>query len=269
MIDKYLTHLAKQNYCRETIDHYKNVLRFFKSRTVNQAAIAQYQISIQNLAPITQRGYLSMLRNYLRDYYPKLITEIVVPKGPKPLPKNIPSKSTIQTILNSPDTNTFRGIRDKAVLELFYATGIRRMELMNLKLADINFEKLLIRINQGKMRKDRIVPIAKKSLYWINKYIQTVRPQFKPKTDYVFVTTNGFKLHKNAAGNILANYSSFSCHKYRHAFATHLLQNGMREVSLQRLLGHSKISTTQHYTKVTIVDLKQNYLKYHQRDNWL
>ena len=269
MITKYLELLAQQNYCQTTIALYARNLRFFENKPIDKATIKQYQANLKHLTPGTQLHQLSTLRGYCKRFYPELVKEIVLPKVPKPLPKNIPSKATVQTILDSPDTNAFRGIRDKAVLELFYSTGIRSKELINLKLADINFEKSLIRINQGKMRKDRIVPIAKKSLDWLGKYIKKVRPHLNPKTDYVFVTTIGLKLYRNAPNNILANYSAYSCHKYRHAFATHLLQNGMREVSLQRLLGHSQISTTQRYTKVTIVDLKQNYLKYHQRDNWL
>lgn len=269
MITKYLALLAQQNYCGSTIALYAQELRFFENIPIDKATIMQYQATLKRLAPCTQLRQLSTLRNYCKRFFPELISEIVLPKLPKPLPQNIPSKTIIQTILNEPDTMTFTGTRDKAMLELFYATGIRRLELINLKLTDINFKKAVIRINQGKMRKDRIVPIAKQSLDWLQKYIKKVRPYSKPKTDYVFVSANGYKLTKSTPNNILANYSGFSCHKYRHAFATHLLQNGMKETSLQRLLGHTKISTTQRYTKVTIVDLKQNYLKYHQRDNWL
>ena len=268
MITEYLEQLTQQNYSKETVRRYASALKPFRQTEITKAAIQNYQQKITNLAAFTRRNNLTILRNYLNKYYPNLVEEIVIPQCPKQLPQNIPSKTMVQTILNMPDTKTFAGIRDRCILELFYSTGIRRAELINLSLADINFEKSLIRINQGKMRKDRIVPIAKNSLAWLQKYIKKVRPHQKPKTEHVFVTKTGTKLHGRFVNDILANYSGYSCHKYRHAFATHLLQNGMREVSLQRLLGHANVTTVQIYTRITINDLKQSYAKSHKRDSW-
>jgi integrase/recombinase XerD len=268
MIADYLAQLAQQNYCPSTLALYAAELRFFEKHPVNKTTILQYQRSLQRFATCTQHRRLSTLRKYLRRYYPNLAHSIVIPKTPYPLPKNIPSQLTIQTILNAPDTNTFTGIRDKAMLELFYSTGLRRQELINLKCEDLDVEHQLVRVTQGKMRKDRVVPIAKPALDWLRKYMHQIRPRYHPKTTHVFLSAAGRKLHPTAPNSILEAYSAFSCHKYRHAFATHLLQNGMKETSLQQLLGHARITTTQCYTKVTIVDLKKSYLKHHPRDRW-
>ncbi len=268
MITKYLEQLTEQNYSKETVKRYASALKPFKEIEITKAAIDNYQNRITNLAAFTRRSNLTILKNYLNKYYPALVEEIVIPQCPKQLPQNIPSKTTVQAILNMPDTKTFAGIRDRCVLELFYSTGIRRAELINLQLDDINFKKLLIRINQGKRGKDRLIPIAASSLAWLQKYIKKVRLHQKPKSEHVFVTKTGAKFHGRLVNDILANYSGYSCHKYRHAFATHLLQNGMREVSLQRLLGHANVTTVQIYTRITINDLKQSYARAHKRDSW-
>ena len=154
------------------------------------------------------------------------------------------------------------------ILELLYGAGLRKKELTNLKLDDIDCQKRTVRVISGKNQKDRVVPISKVAVVWLKKYVEEVRTVLKPKSDYLFIAKSGYQATGAIIYNAVKSYSQYSCHKYRHAYATHLLQNGMKETSLQRLLGHSCITTTQIYTKVTIKDLKTSYAKYHQRDRW-
>jgi integrase/recombinase XerD len=266
---EFLSHLKEKNYAYSTIRAYKRVLSFFEDKPINQKLIQSYQKKIKKISPNSKRYYLACLRKYLSSNYPKLIRYIDMPKEEKKFPKNIPDQDEIRLILQKPDTTTFVGIKEKAILETFYSTGIRRQELGNLKLDDIDFVKNVIRINQGKMKKDRIIPISSNSLRWLKKYIDKVRPLLKPRINYVFVSSNGVKLSLSAFNKIVQKYSSKSCHKYRHAYATHLLQNGMKETTLQRLLGHSQINSTQIYTKITLNELKSSYKKHHQRQKWI
>ena len=146
MITEYLAQLTEQNYSITTVKRYASALKTLKETEITKAAIQHYQNRITNLAAFTRRSNLIILKNYLNKYYPKLVEEIVIPNCPKQLPQNIPSKTMVQTILNMPNTKTFAGIRDRCILELFYSTGIRRTELVNLKLEDINFKKLQLRV---------------------------------------------------------------------------------------------------------------------------
>ncbi|HCT85660.1 MAG TPA: site-specific tyrosine recombinase XerD [Candidatus Margulisbacteria bacterium] len=269
MIDKYLHLFHLKNYAPSTIKNIDNIIAVFKNTPVNELTIHAFLTHAASLKPATKSGYLSTLKQFLSFAYPQLVHLVPATKNIKPLPKNIPSQNEISTILNLPDTSKFTGIRDKAILELLYATGIRRAELCNLTLNDLDLSKKFIRINNGKGQKDRLVPIASTSLAWLQKYLYKVRPMLNPKSDFVFLSQTGHRLPISRPGKIVAQYSSFSPHKFRHAFATHLLQRGMKEPHLKMLLGHTNLSTTQVYTKVTINDLKTSYSKYHLRDSWI
>jgi integrase/recombinase XerD len=268
MIRHYLGSLEQRNYAPSTLKLYSNILKPLSAKPMRPATLLEYQRSILPLATVTRLGKLSVLKKYLEFSHPTLAPLVILPKKPFVLPKNIPAQSEIKAILKKPDTTTFSGLRDRAILELFYSTGMRRMEIVNLKIDDINFEKQIVRINQGKGRKDRLVPIITQSLTWVAAYLKKVRPFLKPKGDTLFLSRGGKAMHIGTPHQIIQKYAPYSCHKYRHAFATHLLQNGMKETSLQQLLGHTQIDTTQRYTKVTISDLKKSYAKYHHRDRW-
>lgn len=265
---EFLNQLKDKGCTKETIASYMYVFRFFEGKVISRKSIREYEEHILSLAQTSRAGQLRKLKQFLKVRYPDLAHVVNIPKAPKALPKKIPDQDEVSEVLQLPDICSFQGIRDRAILELFYASGIRKSELIHLKLEDIDFSKQFIRINQGKMKKDRLIPVSKQSLKWISRYVKRVRKFFNPKTNYVFLSKTGHRMDTGTPYKIIRKYSEYGCHKYRHAFATHLLQNGMKEVSLQRLLGHSHISTTQIYTKVTINELKASYKKYHQRDKW-
>ena len=264
---EFLTRLKEKNYSPETIKHYRRLFAYFTGG-FNRKSVIGYQHHIRRLQPITRLNYLAKLRKYLKEYYPLLACEIITPKVPEVLPKKIPDQETVRNIMQQPDIGSFSGIRDRVILELFYSTGIRRKELVNLKVDDIDFSKQIIRINQGKNRKDRLLPISRLCLSWLRKYLEKVRPCLNPKSSWILLSRDGLQMSSSTPYKILKHYATYSCHKYRHAFATHLLQNGMKETSLQRLLGHSMICTTQVYTRVTGKELQTEYRRYHQRDGW-
>ena len=266
-VQDYLRQLKERGLAEATIRGYWFVLRHFKHE-VTRESIEVFQESIAHYQPATKRGCLECLIGYLKVASPQLVKYVVIPKVPKRLPHNIPNQQDVKVIFQKPDVTTFEGLRDRAILELFYATGLRKKELLNLQVEDIDLVKQLVRVNQGKNSKDRILPLSKQALLWVTKYLEKVRPALKPKCNAVFLNPFGWKVSLGYPYLRVRRYSKNGCHKYRHAYATHLLQNGMKETSLQRLLGHSLISTTQLYTQVTIQDLQKSYRKFHTRDKW-
>jgi len=236
--------------------------------TPSQASVLAFHDKIRHLKPRTRLGYLNKLKQFLKKANPDLVALLIFPKLPVELPKHIPTEMQTRDILQKPDLSTFLGVRDRAILELLYGSGLRRSEVVNLTLDDIDFASRVLRVNQSKGNKDRLVPFSKEAELWMKRYIDRVRPCFNPKESTVFVTRTGKKPGPELIERTVKQYAPFSPHTYRHAYATHLLRGGMKETSLQKLLGHSLIATTQLYTQVTIEDLKTNLAKYHPRNRW-
>jgi integrase/recombinase XerD len=193
-------------------------------------------------------------------------SEIELPQREKRLPKHVLSSAEAEAVLLQPDTRQPIGIRDRAILETFYSTGMRRTELIKLKLCDIDFERGTVMVRQGKGRKDRLIPVGEQALAWMRKYLDEVRPQFAavPDTGFVFLTAESEALSPNRLTQIVREYVSSagidkqgSCHLFRHTCATLMLENGADIRFIQQLLGHSDLSTTQIYTQVSIRKLKE------------
>ncbi len=196
-------------------------------------------------------------------------TELIEsPKIGRKLPTNL-SEEDIDQLLNAPDCSTKKGKRDKTILELLYATGLRISELTNLELSQINLQRGIIKI-LGKGGKERIVPIGETALGWIKDYMDNVRKDIINKDDniFLFLSDKGKKISRKSCWSFIHNYSksilsnkAISPHSLRHAFATHLLNNGADLRSVQMLLGHSSLSTTQIYTHVA----KERLIKFHNK----
>lgn len=191
-------------------------------------------------------------------------SDLVLPKPPRQLPKHLMSVAEIETILNQADIETPSGIRNRAILETLYSTGIRRAELMQLSLYDIDTERGTLMVRLGKGRKDRLIPIGARACAWVTRYVQEVRPQFTPAQDqqHLFLTDYGETFEKNRLSDMVkqhmkyAGFTSGGCHAFRHAMATHMLENGADIRYIQVILGHAELSTTQIYTHVAIGKLK-------------
>ncbi len=192
-------------------------------------------------------------------------SELELPRLGKKLPGNLLTVQEVELIINQPDINEPIGLRDRAILETFYSTGIRRSELINLKLYDLRAGVGTLMVRSGKGRKDRVVPVGDRALAWIDKYLDNVRPQFKmePDEDYVFLTVDGDPLSQNRLSDLGRTYvkaadinKTGSCHIFRHAMATHMLENGADIRVIQAILGHENLQTTEIYTHVSIGHLQ-------------
>ncbi|HWP83464.1 MAG TPA: site-specific tyrosine recombinase XerD [Bacteroidota bacterium] len=201
-------------------------------------------------------------------------TDLVdAPKKQKSLP-GVLSYQEIEEILKQPDTSTTLGLRDRAILETLYATGIRVSELIELKLPNLLFDEELILVF-GKGSKERLVPIGSSARTWVNKYLKHSRTRLaKPgkSFDYVFLNAHGRRLTRAAIWNIVSRYTqgagirkNVHPHTFRHSFATHLLEGGADLRAVQEMLGHADISTTQIYTHIDREYLKEVHRTFHPR----
>jgi integrase/recombinase XerD len=198
-------------------------------------------------------------------------SEITVPKRPRQLPKTILTVAQIDDILARPDVATPQGVRNRAILETLYSTGLRRMELVNLALHDVDLDRGTVRVRHGKGGKDRVVPIGARACAWVAKYLAEVRPRLIGAVEEtaLFLTDYGEPFERNRLGDLVKRYVQHagiregSCHLFRHAMATHMLENGADIRFIQAILGHSELSTTQIYTQVSILKLKEIHTATH------
>lgn len=192
-------------------------------------------------------------------------SELELPRQERRLPRHILNVREVEAILAGPDLATPIGIRDRAIIETLYSTGIRRMELINLKLYDIDAERGTVMIRQGKGKKDRMIPVGVRALSWIIKYRDDVRSELATSADdgTLFLTTLGEAFAPNRLTQMVREYVDAgntgkrgSCHLFRHTMATLMLENGADIRFIQAMLGHAELSTTQIYTQVSVRQLK-------------
>jgi integrase/recombinase XerD len=194
------------------------------------------------------------------------------PKLPRPLPKSL-TEEDVESLLAAPEVKQALGLRDKAMLETLYASGLRVSELVGLKLSQVSRDMGVVRV-VGKGSKERMVPVGEEALAWIQRYLKEARPELlgARASDDLFVTARGGAMTRQMFWHLLRRHAAraglkkpISPHTLRHAFATHLLNHGADLRVVQLLLGHSDISTTQIYTHVARERLKQLHAKHHPR----
>lgn len=192
--------------------------------------------------------------------------DLELPKKPKSLPKTILTVAQVESILNQADPATLLGIRNRAMMEVFYSTGIRRMELMHLKLYDVDTERGTLMVREGKGRKDRFIPIGARACAWVDKYLVEVRPEIVAGFDdqTLFLNDFGQPMDVRFLGDLMRRHveaagitTPGACHVFRHAMATHMLENGADIRFIQAMLGHANLETTQIYTQVSMTKLKE------------
>ncbi|MEK6705837.1 MAG: tyrosine-type recombinase/integrase [Bdellovibrionota bacterium] len=244
---------------------------FYKTSAAGRLWAPNYR----NLILVGLRGFLKWVKN--QDYLAQDLSEHVVGvRYRKKLPKNVMTLEEVQNILKSPDTTTRFGFRDRLMLELFYGTGIRMQELSHIWVEDADLQQQQLYIRMGKGGKDRLVPLNPGLCNLIKEYLAFVRSKFLHGHDdsrYLIVGRSGGPLRHTRIDKIIRAHAQnagltrhISAHSFRHACATHMMQNGAPIRHIQELLGHADINTTQVYTHITISDLKKAHAKYHPRE---
>jgi integrase/recombinase XerD len=220
---------------------------------------------------VALRGFFRWLaRQNLILYNPA--SDLVLPRLAKRLPKDVLTAAEAEAVINVPDVETELGVRDRAILETLYSTGIRKAELENLKLFDLDSERGTLAVRAGKGQKDRFVPIGERAIAWIEKYLVEVRPSFvvSPDEGFLFLEQRGGPFHSIHLTNLVRRYVEASgiakhgaCHLFRHTMATLMLEGGADIRFIQEILGHSLLTTTQIYTRVSIRKLKEIHTATH------
>jgi integrase/recombinase XerD len=217
-----------------------------------------------------RRFFRYIMREGLRESDPT--ADIEMPRIGRSLPKTL-SEDEVESLLNAPNTDEPLGHRDRTMLELLYATGLRVSELITLKQSQVNFNQGVLRII-GKGDRERLIPLGEESQRWLEDFIDGPRMEIllERQTDYLFPTRRGNSMTRQAFWHIIKRYaekasiqSTMSPHSLRHAFATHLLNRGADLRVVQLLLGHSDLSTTQIYTHVARERLKTLHGEHHPR----
>jgi integrase/recombinase XerD len=294
LMTQYLAALAQRNYSATTIRSRHNQLRQF----AQWAAEREVRDAAHVTRPVIER-YQRWLFRYRKEDGSALTvgyqTGLVVPvqmlfrwavrahhlpanpasdlEHPRPI-RTLPmtlSPAQIEAILAVPDVSDPLGLRDRSIMETLYATGIRRMEVANLRLEDVDDHQGLLRVRQGKGHKDRVVPIGSRALHWHRRWLDHARPRFAPPDERaVYVNRRGRPLSSNALTPLVRRYvdgsgvrAPGSCHLFRHGMATALHNAGCDVRVIQELLGHARLDTTALYTRVGIAHLQAAHTAFH------
>lgn len=247
-----------QDITKPILERYQKYLYYYR------------QANGQPLSATSQNHYLTSVRQYFKWltqqnyllYNPA--SELVIIKQNPSLPVVL-SVQEINLLLQQPDITQANGLRDRAILELFYSTGIRRTELCNLTMQDISLSRETVYVRQGKGNKDRLIPMGKRALHWITRYLNEVRPTLMIDVKEVafFLNDYGTAFRDTKVGDKVKRYLRNagldvpgSCHLLRHAMATHMMDNGAEIRFIQAMLGHETYKATQMYTHVSIRKLQ-------------
>ena len=289
IIDEFIDHLwLEDGLSQNTLNSYRFDLKIFYSwllknkvdlLNVSQADIEQYLAykfpssksrSISRLLASLRRFYRFLLRDNKVKTDPTL--NIQTPKVPKSLPKSL-SEEEVEALIAAPDIDHPVGVRDRAMLEILYACGLRVTELVGLLVTEIILQDGVIRVT-GKGQKTRLVPMGEESVDWVKKYLHESRPKIlvDRTSKFLFVSNRSECMTRQTFWHLIKRYSiqaginkTISPHVLRHAFATHLINHGADLRVVQMLLGHSDISTTQIYTHVARERLKKLHQEHHPR----
>ncbi len=251
---------------RPVLQRYQRYLSNATSRSGKPLSVQ----SQRNRLTAIRTWFKFLMRENLLLYNPA--SDLELPKPEKRLPKHTLSTEEAESVLSQPDIETDQGIRDRAMLETLYSTGIRRQELINLAKQDVNASAGVLAVRQGKGKKDRFVPIGDRALLWIGKYQEDIRPQqaIPSSPDNLFLDDTGRSLDPHRVGRAVKKYvkqanidKEGSCHLFRHTMATLMLENGADIRFIQQMLGHAMLSTTEIYTHVAIHKLKEIHTATH------
>lgn len=292
----FLEWLAVRGYTPDSVEYRAYCLHWFaswceergvlKAVEVTRPILQRYQrwlfycrkkngrplgVSTQHSRIVTLRIFFRWAaRNNFILYNPA--SELELPHKERRLPRTILSAAEVEKVLAQPDLRTPLGLRDRAILETLYSTGMRRGEVIALTIFAVDQERGTVMVRLGKGKKDRVVPIGERALAWIEKYLTEVRPQYavEPDEGILFLTGEGEAIapgHLSAVVGAYIDAASIgkkgSCHLFRHTMATLMLENGADTRFIQALLGHEELSSTQIYTQVAIGKLKEIHTATH------
>jgi len=299
LAERYLKSMKVRNLAPGTIKHHRFYLRrFFEFLgesgiddvgAISREIVRAYQTRLyehlsgrgEPNSVSTQNNGLKVVKAFLRFLGGEgLIVgdpsrEIAYARQPKRLPRSVLTQAEMKKILQAPNTKSVLGYRDRTILELLYSTGLRKQEVNNLLLTDVDYQDGFVRVNAGKGNKDRVVPLGRIACRYLENYVKAVRPSLNrdPYEKHLFLSLRGRPLSRNVIWDVVRRcvtvskiMKKVSPHTFRHTCATLMLRNKANIRHIQELLGHASLNTTQVYAAVSITDLKEAHAKCHPRE---
>ena len=296
LLERYLLWMETHHYAQGTVAIRRVTLSKFvswchertvtKAREVTREMVERYQRHLfyyrkRNGTPLavsSQAHWLTALRSWFAWMVRQRLLaedparEMQLPRAEQRLPRHALSPSEVEAVLAQADPRTPFGLRNRAILETLYSTGLRREEALALQLGDLDRERLTVLVRRGKGNKDRFVPIGARAMAWLAKYLAEARPALLGgvSTPYLFVTATGRRLTANQLSATVREYlekagvaKPGACHLFRHTMATVMLEGGADVRYIQAMLGHVSLATTQIYTHVTITKLREVHERTH------
>jgi integrase/recombinase XerD len=286
---RFVAHLEAQRFSAATVSLYLQGIDDFDRaeperdlRALAPADLDHYaaRLSASGLAQST----VTMRLRGLKLFFAYLVETNCIFRNPletwherrrEPLLGPTLSEAEAERLLSAPNTSLGEGIRDRALLELLYATGLRKKELVGLDVFDVDLAGGLVRVRDGKGAKDRMVPLSRAAARWLGEYLRHIRPRLSQRqgsgTRALFLTRSGRPLSRGALDQVLLRHSQaaglarVSCHALRRTMATALLRGGADVRLVAEILGHARLSTTERYTKLVVSDLGRTHAKTHPR----
>lgn len=279
--------MAVRGYSARTIDgHHHKVVYLAawlaerdvtRPKDVTKAMLDRYQRHLfahrtrqgRPLSFRTQQGRLVAIRMFFRwarqtnRILLNPAADLQLPRGEQRLPAAVLTASEAEAVLAQPDLGRPSGVRDRTMLEVFYACGIRRTELARLQVSDFDLERRTLHIKEGKGRKDRIIPTGERAAAWLERYLFEIRPRWaRPGEPTLFVTIDGTPFSGSRLTAMVRRYiaaaginKAGSCHLFRHTMATLMLEGGADIRFIQQMLGHARLDSTEIYTRVAVAQL--------------
>jgi len=291
MIDKYCQDMKEKGYRPASIKSYRYILERYENyiesnfnKEIQHAIETELREYHRYLLTRYSRRTMSSHMYAIKAFYRYCIKKDIVLLDPTEsleivprfnrMPDYVLDEEVVKLFLSQPCEYTYDGIRDKAILEIMYSSGLRRKELIDLKVSDIDLKERTVHIREGKGGDGRVIPVGKRAIKAIEKYLKVTRPAYlkRQEEDHLFINTRGEKLTGHIITNLFRNHrekskltDKITPHSLRHACALHMLRGGAQIIMIQRILGHKRLETTQLYTKLYPEDLKKAHRKYHPR----
>jgi integrase/recombinase XerD len=297
-LDRFRLYLESRNYSPQTVFNYQRATQRFlkylaKQRLESVAGLTRsllesYRMELfyaryrgKPLSAKTQAIQLTGIRRFVRflvrhDYLLVDVSDgMEMPRVADSLPRQVLTEREAVRLVEAPDTSSLMGIRDRAILEILYGTGLRNGEMVNLSLDEIDWGFHCIRLRRGKGGKSRVVPLGEEAEIWLQEYLEKVRPAYlrDESCQRVFLTFRGTSFKTESMVDVVIRAARkigltkpTTPHVLRHSCATHMLKRGANLRYLQALLGHSSSQTTERYTRVEVSDLRQVVLRCHPRE---
>lgn len=294
--ESFLAHMAAVAMSEQTIKSRRFALRelfdWFKERDikrpvdVTRAVLLRYRAHVMHKRrrdddkPLTLQSkimrllpVLALFRYLVKEGHltSNPASELELPKLRRGLPRHVLTVEEVEKVLAVPNIDTALGLRDRAILEVLYSSGLRRSELVHLQIDDVDVGRGLVTVRKGKGGKDRVIPIGERALAWLQRYLDDARADLILDSDdgSLFLSSWGGALGPNTVSALAKRYvddagvKKGSCHLFRHTMATQMLEHGADVRFIQEMLGHAQLSTTQIYTKVSVLKLKEVHNRTH------